>query len=158
MVDKIRSELLSHVCDSLQSHGLELTRLLLPWNFPVKSTGVACHFLLQRIFPTQGSNLSLPHCRQRLYPLSPLSLSKQVKWHTQKCYDSSKALLKDQGVGGGPNPGNVCPFPKIVGIILPLISIWNYPAYKNYPCYISSRYSPTAMAHTLWSVLLSVSE
>ena len=34
------------------------------------STGVGCHFLLQRIFPTQGSNLGLPHCRQTLYPLS----------------------------------------------------------------------------------------
>ena len=29
-----------------------------------------CHFLLQGIFPTQGSNLGLPHCRQTLYPLS----------------------------------------------------------------------------------------
>ena len=28
------------------------------------------HFLLQGIFPTQGSNLGLPHCRQTLYPLS----------------------------------------------------------------------------------------
>ena len=28
-------------------------------NFPGKNTGVGCHFLLQRIFPTQGSNLSL---------------------------------------------------------------------------------------------------
>ena len=32
--------------------------------FPGKSTGVGCHFLLQRIFPTQGLNLGLPHCRQ----------------------------------------------------------------------------------------------
>ena len=30
---------------------------LSPWNFPGKSTGVGCHFLLQGIFPTQGSNL-----------------------------------------------------------------------------------------------------
>ena len=34
------------------------------------STGVDCHFLLQRIFPTQGSNPGLPHCRQMLYRLS----------------------------------------------------------------------------------------
>ena len=33
-------------------------RLLYPWNFPVKNNGVSCHFLLQKIFPTQGSN---PH-------------------------------------------------------------------------------------------------
>ena len=30
-----------------------------------------CHFLLQRIFPTRGSNPGLPHCRQMLYHLSP---------------------------------------------------------------------------------------
>ena len=41
-----------------------------PWNFPGKSTGVGCHFLLQGIFPTQGSNPDLPHCRQTLYHLS----------------------------------------------------------------------------------------
>ena len=45
-------------------------RLLCPWDFLGKSTGVGCHFLLQGIFLTQGSNPSLPHCRQTLYPLS----------------------------------------------------------------------------------------
>jgi len=39
------------------------TRLLCPWNFPGKKhTGVGCHFLLQGIFLTQGSNSSLLHC------------------------------------------------------------------------------------------------
>ena len=32
--------------------------------FPGKSTGVGCHFLLQGIFPTQGSNPGLLNCRQ----------------------------------------------------------------------------------------------
>ena len=41
-----------------------------PWDFPGKSTGVGCHFLLQRIFLTQGLNPGLPHCRQMLYHLS----------------------------------------------------------------------------------------
>ena len=44
--------------------------LLHPWDFPGKSTGVGCHFLLQGIFPTQGLNPGLPHCRQTLYRLS----------------------------------------------------------------------------------------
>ena len=35
-----------------------------------KNTGVSCHSLLQEIFPTQGLNLGLPHCRQTLYRLS----------------------------------------------------------------------------------------
>ena len=42
-----------------------------PWHFPGNSTGVGCHFLLQGIFPTQGSNPGLPHCRQTLYSLEP---------------------------------------------------------------------------------------
>ena len=37
---------------------------------PGKYTGVGCHALLQRIFPTQGSNPGLPHCRWILYHLS----------------------------------------------------------------------------------------
>ena len=31
---------------------------------------ICCHFLLQVIFPTQGSNLELLHCRQILHQLS----------------------------------------------------------------------------------------
>ena len=37
-----------------------------PWDFPGNSPGVDCHFLLQGIFPTQGLNPGLPHCRQTL--------------------------------------------------------------------------------------------
>ena len=50
--------------------------LLHPWDFQGKSTGVGCHFLLQGIFPTQGSNLGLPHCRQKLSPSEPPGKSK----------------------------------------------------------------------------------
>ena len=34
------------------------------------NTRVDCHFLLQGIFPTQGSSPGLLHCRQILYQLS----------------------------------------------------------------------------------------
>ena len=37
---------------------------------PGKNIGVGCHALLQRIFPTQGSNPGLLHCRWILYHLS----------------------------------------------------------------------------------------
>ena len=37
---------------------------------PDKNTGVGCHALLQVIFPTQGSNPGLPHCKQILYYMS----------------------------------------------------------------------------------------
>ena len=38
---------------------MEPARLLCPWDFPGKNTGVGCHFLPQGIFPTQGLNSSL---------------------------------------------------------------------------------------------------
>ena len=56
--------------DSLQSHGLQPIRLLCSWDFPGKTTGVDCPFLLQGIFPTQGLKLGLLHCRQILYQLN----------------------------------------------------------------------------------------
>ena len=42
----------------LQPNGLQPARLLCPCDSPGKNTGVGCPFLLQGIFPTQGSN---PH-------------------------------------------------------------------------------------------------
>ena len=61
----------SVVSDSLRPCGLQLIRLLCPGNSPGKNTGVSCHFLLQGIFPIQGSNLGLPHCRRILYCSEP---------------------------------------------------------------------------------------
>ena len=49
--------------DSLQPHGLYSPR-----NSPGQNTGVGS--LLQGIFPTQGSNPGLPHCRRILNQLS----------------------------------------------------------------------------------------
>ena len=37
---------------------------------PGKNSGVGCHALLQGVFPTQGSNPDLPHCRWILNHLS----------------------------------------------------------------------------------------
>ena len=48
-------------------------RLFCLWDFPGQNPGVGCHFLLQRIFPTPGSNLCLLlllRCRQTLLPPS----------------------------------------------------------------------------------------
>ena len=43
--------LFSHqvMSDSLPPHGPSPARLLRPWDFPGKNTGVCCHFLLQSI-------------------------------------------------------------------------------------------------------------
>ena len=61
---------------SVMSNSLEpiyLTRLLCSCDSPGKNTGVHCHFLLQGIFPIQGSNmrlLCLLHCKWILYLLN----------------------------------------------------------------------------------------
>ena len=49
----------SVMLNSLRPHRLQPASLLCQWDFSGKNTGVGCHFLLQRIFPTQGSNLCL---------------------------------------------------------------------------------------------------
>ena len=41
-----------------------------PWNSPGQNTGVGSLSLLQGIFPTQGLNPGVPHCRWILYQLS----------------------------------------------------------------------------------------
>ena len=51
--------------DSLRPHGLYGS-----WDSPGQNTGVGSLSLLQGIFPTQGSNSGLPHCRQILYYVS----------------------------------------------------------------------------------------
>ena len=48
------------------------TRLLRPWNFPGKNPLGGCHFLLQRIFPTRGSNPCLLHWGVGSLPLNHL--------------------------------------------------------------------------------------
>ena len=44
----------SVVSDSLWPYGLYPASFHCPWDSPSKNTGVSCHALLQRIFPTQG--------------------------------------------------------------------------------------------------------
>ena len=61
----------SVVSNSLWSYRLYVAaRILSPWDFPGKNTGVGCHFLLQGIFWTQRLNSGLPHFGQALYHLT----------------------------------------------------------------------------------------
>ena len=69
------SESHSVVSNSLQPHGLYN-----PWNFPGQNTGVGSLSLLQGIFPTQGSNPDLLHCRWILYKLSHKGSPRILEW------------------------------------------------------------------------------
>ena len=50
----------SVVPDSLRPFGLQSYKLLCPWDFWGKNTGVGCHFPPPRVFPTQGLNPQSP--------------------------------------------------------------------------------------------------
>ena len=85
---------------------------------PGKSTGVGCHaLLLQGIFPTQGSNPGLPHCRQIPLPTEPsgkpkntgvgslsllqgIFLTQESKWDLLHC----KQILYQLSCQGSPGP------------------------------------------------------
>ena len=49
----------SVVSDSSWPHGLQPTRLLPPWDFPGKSTGVGCHCLLRYLSLEKGNNFNV---------------------------------------------------------------------------------------------------
>ena len=60
----------SVMSNSLRPHWVAPTRLLCPWDFPGKNSGVCCHSFLQGNFPSQELNPGLRHCWQILYRLS----------------------------------------------------------------------------------------
>ena len=49
------------------------TRLLHPWNFPGKNTGVGCHFLIQGIFPPgiKSASFMYPALAGRFFTTAP---------------------------------------------------------------------------------------
>ena len=69
------SESHSVVSNFLWPHGLYS-----PWNSPGQNTGVGSLSLLQGIFPTQGLNLGLSHCRWILYQLSHEESPRILEW------------------------------------------------------------------------------
>ena len=61
--------------NSLQPHGQ-----FSPWNYPNQNTGVGSLSLLQGIFPIQGSNLGLLHCKWILDQLSHKGSPRILEW------------------------------------------------------------------------------
>ena len=61
--------------DSLQPYGLYS-----PWNSPGQNTGVGRLSLLQGIFPTQGLDQGLLHCRWILYHLNHKGSPRILEW------------------------------------------------------------------------------
>ena len=66
------SETRSVVSDSVRPHGLQLTRLLCPWNSPGKNTGVGSHPFHQGTLPNPGIKSGSPALRAVSLPSEPL--------------------------------------------------------------------------------------
>ena len=71
-----------------------------PWSSPGQNTGVGSLSLLQGIFPTQGSNPGLPHCRRILYQLSHLGSPWKLKGNNRKSshFDGNTQVLSQSWI------------------------------------------------------------
>ena len=78
------SESCSVVSNYLRPHGIYS-----PWNSRHQNTGVGNLYLLQEIFPTQGSKPGLLHCRQILYQLSHKRSPRILEWVAYPFYSRS---------------------------------------------------------------------
>ena len=87
------SESHSAVSESLQTCGLYS-----PWNFPGQNTEVISLSLLLGIFPTQGLNPSLPHCRCILSQLSHQGSLRVLEWVAYPLSSGSSSLRNPYGV------------------------------------------------------------
>ena len=101
-------------------HGCSVvSKLPCPWESPGKNTGVVCHFLLQGIFLTQGSNPSLLHWWADSLPLShPGSPGKMAglckKNHPSETVSLSRAELLVLNTNGSVNIScSETPFPPV---------------------------------------------
>ena len=96
---KSESERHSVVSNSLRPHALYS-----PWNFPGQNTGVGSLSLLQRIFPTQGSNPGLLHCRCILYQLGHKGSPRILEWVAypfSRGSSPSRSLTRVSCIAGG---------------------------------------------------------
>ena len=86
----------SVVSDSWRHHGLQLTRLLHPWDFPGKSTGVGCHCLLP-LYRQMGSLPLAPPGKPRQTAVVLLWPSQWSPWWILNCNPFSWLLITSLG-------------------------------------------------------------
>ena len=124
--------------NSLQPHGLYG-----PWNSLVQNTGVGSLSLIQEIFPTQGSNPGLPHCRRIFYHLSCKGSPRILEW-VAYLFSSRSSRLRNRT--------------RVSFIVGGFFTNWAIraalsPVQLIYPLYICTNYSCIIFLF-LWSLLL----
>ena len=101
--------LLDHMCYAVLSVTQSHPTLCDPWDCSPpgssvhedslgKNTGLGCHALLQEIFPTQGSNSGLLHCRQILQRLSHQESPRILEWVAYSFHRGSSQARNQTGV------------------------------------------------------------
>ena len=120
----------SVMSNSLWSHELQPARLLCPWDFPGKNTGVGCHFLLQGIYLTQIKSVSTALQVDSLTlgppwkPLSPWEgyqnecVHRVVKFIKVKYFNSSQLWLLPVSTAISPHFGWCRMVTSIWGLVL----------------------------------------
>ena len=88
----------SESCSVFHYYSLRPHRLYSPWNSPGQNTGVGSLSPLPGIFPTQGSNPGLPHCRQILYELSHKGSPRRLEWVAYPFSSGSSQSRNQTGV------------------------------------------------------------
>ena len=104
--------------DSSQPHGLQPTRLLRPWDFPGKSTGVGCHCLLQATGPQETA------VRARV-PSLFLPSQERIQSRRQNAKNNVKKFIEKKstcGKGHGQAQRESCAFGKFKSFIKGLFS------------------------------------
>ena len=89
--------LVTQSCLTLRPIGCSPPGLSVHGASPDKNTGVGCHALLQGIFPIQGLNLGLLHCRRIFYYQGSPRILKRVAYHFSK--DLPKPGIKRGSAG-----------------------------------------------------------
>ena len=69
-----------------------------PWTSPGQNTELGSLSLRQRIFPTQGLNPGVPHCRRILYQLSHKGSPRILEWVAYPFSSTSSRLRNWTGV------------------------------------------------------------
>ena len=78
----------------------------LSWDSAGKNTGMGCHALPQGIFPTQGSNLCLPHCGRTLYHRSQQGRSNMTATATRNGF-AREVIAGSHTLGALPPPAHI---------------------------------------------------
>ena len=111
--------------DSLQPH-----ELYSPWNSPGQNTGVSSHALLRRIFPTQGLNPGLLHCKWILLPAEPEGKPSIYQITTWPCNPTPVNIAREKHA-----PNDTCT-PMFTAALFTIGKTWKRPKYPSIESWI----------------------